>query len=327
MIALSVIICAHNPRLQYLQRVFDGLRRQTVELAQWELLLVDNASSVPLAESIDLTWHPSARHIAEMTLGAAWARLRGITEARGDLLVFVDDDTALKTDYLAHAQAIASEHPEVGAWSGNVRLEFEEPPPEWLKPHYYLLSHRDVVSDAHSRSTLDTPHTPWGGGLCLRREASLFYREHWLRSPHRQVLGPKGESLAACEDIDLALSACEMGLEAGVFARLELTHLIPPERTTEEYILRLCRGLERSLWFWRFLRGKRLDRLPQGLNWWVKFIYDAARKSPRDRRFYIAKILGKRDAWRMFCELMNSTQTNSSVPHQEPLPRPQHFTH
>src|SRR5258705_5151124 len=90
MIALSVIICAHNPRLQYLQRVFDGLRSQTVELAQWELLLVDNASTVPLAESIDLTWHPSARHLREMTLGAAWSRLRGITEAGGEFFIFGD---------------------------------------------------------------------------------------------------------------------------------------------------------------------------------------------------------------------------------------------
>jgi glycosyltransferase involved in cell wall biosynthesis len=313
--------------LHYLRRVLDGLRDQTTSLAQWDLLLVDNASTVPLAESVDLSWHPNARHIREMRLGAASARLRGIAEAKGDLLVFVDDDTVLKTDYLAHAQAIASEHPEVGAWSGNVRLEFEQPPPEWLKPYYYLLSHRDVALDAHSRATLDTPHTPWGGGLCLRRDAGLFYREQWMRSPNRQVLGPRGESLAMCEDIDLALSACDIGLQAGVFARLQLTHLIPPERVTEENILRLCRGLERSLWLWRFLRGKRLDRLPLGLKWRIKFIYDAARKSPRDRRFYVAKVLGRKDAWRMYCELTNSMQTNCAVPQQEPLPRPRQVAH
>jgi glycosyltransferase involved in cell wall biosynthesis len=327
MIAVSVILCTHNPRLHYLRRVLDGLRNQTTALPPWELLLVDNASTLPLAESVDLSWHPHFRHIREMTLGAAWARLRGITEARGNLLVFVDDDTVLKTDYLAHAQAIASEHLQVGAWSGSVRLQFEKSPPEWLKPYYYLLSYREVNSDAHSRSTLDTPHTPWGGGLCLRRDAGLFYREQWLRSPQRQLLGPKGKSLAMCEDIDLALSACEIGLEAGVFARLELTHLIPPERTTEEYILRLCRGLERSLWLWRLLRGKRLDRLPQGLKWWAKFIYDAARKSPRDRRFYVAKTLGKSDAWRMFTELSASAQTTDGISQQQSLPRPRQVTH
>src|SRR5688572_8492222 len=103
MILISVIICAHNPRPHYLRRVLEALRAQTLPLEKWELLLVDNASAEPLSGRVDLTWHPNARHIHEMSLGLTHARLRGIVEAGAGLLVFVDDDNVLKIDYLEYA--------------------------------------------------------------------------------------------------------------------------------------------------------------------------------------------------------------------------------
>ena len=45
MVHASVIVCTHNPRLIYLRRVLEALRSQTLPLEQWELLLIDNASS------------------------------------------------------------------------------------------------------------------------------------------------------------------------------------------------------------------------------------------------------------------------------------------
>jgi glycosyltransferase involved in cell wall biosynthesis len=77
---LSVIICTHNPRHDYLRPVLDGLGRQTLPLNQWELLLVDNASKENLAERFDLSWHPHAHQIREHELGLTPARLRGIGE-------------------------------------------------------------------------------------------------------------------------------------------------------------------------------------------------------------------------------------------------------
>lgn len=51
---LSVIICAHNPRRNYLNKVLKALS-QTLLLEKWELLLVDNASEKLLSTEIDLS--------------------------------------------------------------------------------------------------------------------------------------------------------------------------------------------------------------------------------------------------------------------------------
>src|ERR1022692_4717847 len=96
----SVIICTHNPRPDYLRRTLDALKAQTLPKEQWELLLIDNASKEPLADTWDLSWHPQARHIREEALGLTRARLCGISQSKGELLVFVDDDNVLSADYL-----------------------------------------------------------------------------------------------------------------------------------------------------------------------------------------------------------------------------------
>jgi glycosyltransferase involved in cell wall biosynthesis len=321
MILVSVIVCAHNPRSHYLTRVLDALRAQTLPLQKWELLLVDNASVEPLIGRVDLTWHPNARHLREMSLGLTHARLRGIAEATADLLVFVDDDNVLKSDYLEHAQAIAAANPNLGVWSGTVRLEFEQSPAEWTKPYWDWLTAREVSEDLQFRSDADSPNTPYGAGMCVRREVGLFYRDQLLNSPTRRLLDRKGTSLSSAGDIDIALTACDMELITGLFARLHVTHLIPPERLNEEYLVRLRRGVMMSLWLLRFMRGKRLNRLPQGLKWWTKFLYDALRKRGRARRFFMAEVLGKRDAWKIFGALDQTAHMNRRVASQSGQPR------
>ena len=63
-VAISVVICTHNPNPQSLARVLGALREQTLPLAQWSLVVVDNASTHPIAaaEAATLDWHPAGRH-------------------------------------------------------------------------------------------------------------------------------------------------------------------------------------------------------------------------------------------------------------------------
>ena len=131
---ISVIVCTHNPREDYLRRVLEALRAQTLPAREWELLLVDNASEKPLANRFDLSWHPNARHVREDRVGKAHALLRGIAEFQGELLVIVDDDNVLRADYLQAALKISADYPWLGAWSGSCNPEFEVEPPAELRP-------------------------------------------------------------------------------------------------------------------------------------------------------------------------------------------------
>jgi len=71
---ISIVICTHNPKKDFIERVLRALEKQTLSKDLWELLLVDNASDRLLSQEINLDWHPQARHIREEKLGLTSAR-------------------------------------------------------------------------------------------------------------------------------------------------------------------------------------------------------------------------------------------------------------
>ncbi len=243
---ISLIICTHNPRPNYLRRVLDALKTQTLAREQWELLLLDNASGERLADAWDLSWHPQSRHVREDEVGLTSARLRGIRESSGELLVFVDDDNVLANDFLSCALDIAQGNPFLGAWGGNVEAEFEEPPPQWLKSHYNILALRIVDHDYWANYYSDNRSMPFGAGLCIRRSVAVKYVKLIEARPESRNLDRKGPSLMSGGDVDLALSAHDLGLGTGMFQKLRVTHLIPKARMAPDYICRLLEAVEYS---------------------------------------------------------------------------------
>lgn len=264
---ISVVICTHNPRADYLTRVLDALKAQTLAKEKWELLLIDNASKEVLADKWDLSWHPQSRHVLESQLGLTHARLRGIREARTDILLFVDDDNVLEPDYLAEAGKIAEAWPMLGAWGGQQFPEFDggEPGEKWKRDFWTGKLERDVWSNNYDRQT-----APSGSGLCIRTEVARRYAELAQADGLRINLGRKGTGLNAAEDIDMDYVACDMNLGLGLFCSLKLLHLIPVKRITDEYLFKLCEGFGYSETILDALRGRfpnrlcRVDRLVSG---------------------------------------------------------------
>jgi hypothetical protein len=212
----------------------------------WELVVVDNRSDGPVAERIDLSWCLTAHIVREEKLGLTHARLRGIREAAGELLVFVDDDNVLDPDFLETALHTAEENPFLGSWSGQCRPGFEAPPPEWTRRYWGNLCIREFAQDVWSNLPRLPDTMPCGGGLCVRRNVALRYL-HLHESGKRTLQFDRtGKSLMSGGDNDLAACACDLGLGVGLIASLKLTHLIPPERLTVDYLARLAEGIHYS---------------------------------------------------------------------------------
>src|SRR5262249_27477120 len=135
----SVLLCTPEPRPRHIPRNPDSLRAQTLPADQWRLILVDNGSNSPLRGQLDVAWHPWAKIEEEPMAGLTPARVRAIRLSEGPLVVFVDDDNVLRSDYLEKAVAIASQWPRLGAWGGSLEAEFEEPPHEWTRGYWNWL--------------------------------------------------------------------------------------------------------------------------------------------------------------------------------------------
>ena len=252
---ISVILCTHNPKPAYLRRALEALSRQTLACEKWELLLIDNRSDAPLTKELDLTWHRQARVIREEKLGLTPSRLRGIRESRGELLVFVDDDNVLDSDYLEEALRIAKERTFLGAWSGQCLAEFAEPPPEWTRRYWGNLVIREFDVDRWSNLPRLAETMPCGAGLCVRREVAAHYIQLHESGQRDFQLDRTGGLLLSGGDNDLAACACDVGLGVGLVASLKLKHLIPPERLQFDYLTRLVEGIYYSAVIFSCNRG------------------------------------------------------------------------
>ena len=246
----SVIICSRNPREDYFRRTLDSLRNQTLGFEQWELLLVDNASDQFLANSWDLSWHPGNRHIREDELGLTPARLRGIKEAKGEILVFVDDDNVLALDFLQRIEAVAASQPYLGVFgSGACEADFEVPlPPELahLAAQHGgvlpLLALKSVRYPLWSNNPLDRSSMPWGAGICVRRDTAAHYAEIIRRLNVSEILDRRGSELFCAGDDLFSWAAASIGKGFGVFPELRVIHLIAASRLRPGYFLRLIYG-------------------------------------------------------------------------------------
>lgn len=253
MIVLSVILCTRDPHAARLARTLAGLAAQTLDSSNWELLLIDNGSTPSLTRSSLPSSGPALsnlRIVPEPIPGLTPARIRGIAEARGEVLVFVDDDNVLSPGYLEAAVLAFRDSPRLAAAGGPVIPEFESAPPGWLPEFSGLLALHD--HGANPLLAVGGPDASWppfapvGAGLCLRREAGLAYASVVRLDPARAALDRRAGQLTSGGDNDIVFTTLHSGGDVGYLPALSLVHLIPAGRLDPLYLARLNRAIQRS---------------------------------------------------------------------------------
>ncbi len=293
-IELSVVVCSHNPRPDFLNRTLEALAQQMLPTNRWELLLIDNASSQPLSDSYAVDWHPHARWIREEELGLTAARLKGIREAHGGLLIFVDDDNLLERTYLKSALDIAAEYPWLGVFgAANIIPEYEVQPALELQPYLYMLALRSADRDLLANLTHLTDASPYGAGLCARAEVCQELARRKQRGG--VIFDRKGKDLFSSGDLEFSLVASDCGLGQGVFRGLSLTHLIPAERVSVQYLLRMAEGQSYSNNLLKRLRNRELGQPPRS------FLRDVVSVVNVAVRTAVSHGIHRRFAWKSGC--------------------------
>ncbi len=111
---LSVVIPTYN-RLPILRQCLEALERQRLEppISGYEVVLVDDGSTDDTVDWLDAhaTAFPHVRLFRQRHGGPAEGRNRGVEQARGEVIVFIDSDLVVTETFLmAHARSLQ------GAW-------------------------------------------------------------------------------------------------------------------------------------------------------------------------------------------------------------------
>ncbi|HSS98937.1 MAG TPA: glycosyltransferase [Terriglobales bacterium] len=297
--SISLIICTHNPRPDYLARTLESLAKQTLPLDKWDLVLLDNASKDRLDANWDISWHPCGRHARDEKIGLALARIRAIQETRGELLIFADDDNVLAKDFLEQALKVAESYPYLGVFgAGAIQPEFAVQPAPEVVDLIGLLALRTVAEARWSNHYEDWPTIPWGAGLCVTRQVAEGYVALINRLWNTSVIGRNGQHLFTGEDDLFSWVAVQLGKGFGIFPNLKLTHLIPGERVTRSYFLRLIADKSTSS---AVIRYNMFGTHPESLSLTaiIRMLAHGFRRGWFSFRCRCAEIAGNRRARRM----------------------------
>lgn len=228
----SIIVCTYN-RATSLRETLAALRLQnTLPGRTWEVVIVDNNSrddTRGVVEQFGRAWS-LLRYEFEPAQGLSHARNRGIAVARGDVLLFTDDDVLPEPDWLEQTLEGLTKY-RADACGGYIAPIWEVPPPAWLTERFYgfLAIRTDRTEDYVVRNRSEAP---FGANMAFRK--AVFDRVG-LFDTNR---GRKGNVLAGGEEIDMFQRVLGAGLTAVFLAHSRVRHKVEAFRLTKRYLRR-----------------------------------------------------------------------------------------
>ena len=228
-IRLTVAIPTYN-RADLLRQTLVGVTRQDFPAERFEVLVIDNNSTDRTREIVAQFGgvRPAPRHVVETRQGLDHARNRALAEARGEVVVFADDDILVESRWLRELTAplLADAARVIGAVGGEVVPIFPDGLPPWVAGWHSPLAFR---GDA---GPVAAPRCPMGANLAIPRW--VFDRV----GPFASGLDRSGGSYFSGGDAELIRRIRAAGLEVWFAPAARALHQMPAARTTFRYAAR-----------------------------------------------------------------------------------------
>ena len=225
---LTVLLCTHN-RAELLRGALKSLEGQGLARSRFEVLVVDNASTDATSSVVNecaSRGEIDVRCVHEPELGLDAARNRGIREARGEIVAFLDDDARARGDWAAEVLEGFKRH-DAPILGGRVELIWEASRPAWFSDA--LL--RYLIHCDYGPEVVTVTSPPWLYGTNVAFRKSLFQQIGLFRLD----LDRKGDSLMGGGDTEFFARAHAGGHRVLYLPSLVVQHLVPASRLTRAF--------------------------------------------------------------------------------------------
>ena len=234
---ISVVIPTRD-RSDLLASALESLTRQTLDTADFEVLVIDNGSRDGTAEVV-LAYAsrlPNLRYFLALEPGLHVGRHRGLREARGDILVFADDDIEALPSWLATIREAFAD-PKVAMAGGNNLPKFIEPPPLWLCAMWQRSNVQGLkaipalsVVEFPDRRGEVSPYYIWGCNFAIRKDVMLAAGGFHPDGMPKDKIRFRGDG-----ETHVSRYVTKAGLKCVFDAGASVYHLVTPDRMTFAY--------------------------------------------------------------------------------------------
>ena len=238
------IVCCYNSESR-ISDTLENIAKQKILNLQLEVILVDNNSSDNTAKVAIEVWsklgNPFCLSIlTEPTPGLSHARKKGVLSAKGEIIVFCDDDNWLSEDFIGKGFKIMNSNHEIGVLGGRGIAVFEGEEPDWFSTFQgsYAVGFQALYSgDITSRGYV------WGAGCFIRRQTLLQLYESGFES---FCSGRKKGLLLSGDDSEICKWNILIGKKLWYDESLVFKHYIEKHRLEKEYLSQLIEGFNLS---------------------------------------------------------------------------------
>ncbi len=242
----TVAICTYNGAVR-LGMVINALAAQMEPRENWEILVVDNASTDNTSEMAKELLRKHAKCswqvVREPVPGLSHARRRAALAANGGILCFLDDDNIPSPTFVGSAIRAFVARPKAGVVGSRVKARWETPPTALAEA---VAGFALAICDREgSAARIEAPGGGVvGAGLCVRRE--VLQRVFDGGTLATAVTDRKGSDLIGGGDLAISIAARKLGWETWYDPTLMVEHCLLASRMEKSYLLRLYEGIGRG---------------------------------------------------------------------------------
>lgn len=234
---ISVIIPTRN-RAYLLDSVLKSLSEQTLSGSDYEVLVVDNGSTDETERVIfaHKTHFFNLLKIYAPEPGLHIGRHAGMAAAKGNILVFADDDIEALPTWLASIKDSFSD-PSVALVGGNNFPLFLESPPEWIlklwnrrnRLGYRYIPALSVLEVGKAKREI-SPYLVWGCNFAIHKEVLLAAGGFHPDGMPQELIRFRGDG-----ETHISRFVAESNMKCVFHPGASVYHKVPASRMTYQY--------------------------------------------------------------------------------------------
>jgi hypothetical protein len=235
---LSIAICTWN-RAESLDRTLAAMQNLQIPAGiSWELLVVNNNCTDHTNEVVNrYLKHLPIRPLSQPRQGVSHAHNCAIAAAQGQYMICTDDDILVDPDWIAEYVKAFRAFPDAAFFGGTIDTRFAVEPPRCFNGlGSYRIALYGSLQLGPAIRLLAPGELPFGGNMAFRLD--VLQKEKFSGQ-----FGPKAGEMILAGETEMLQRLVAQGKFGVWVGTARVTHCIPREHITAEYIRKRLRCL------------------------------------------------------------------------------------
>jgi len=246
---ITVIMATHNGGNR-LTRTLDSMTALEKTDGGWQLIVVDNGSTDSSPQTLKTYKGRLPLTILENPVpGKNMSLNLALEKARGELIVFTDDDVLVPAGWLTNYCALAQKHPEHAVFGGRIIADWPSPPSRAVLEGV-SLGNAFAIHHEHMPDGEVAPGKIWGPNMAVR--STVFAAGHRFN----ENIGPAGRNYVPGSESAFNLMLANEGYRFWFDNQNTVKHQIRDEQLTMKWLMGRAFRLGRGQVHWARMGGQ-----------------------------------------------------------------------